>query len=184
MRSLCAILLVVLAGAAAFIHAGAFTRDAGQQGDHAPAGPSADADRQAQVHARGPDVMPFALDATQHVFEKTSDGGVQRVVARAGHTDQVARIREHLQSVAHAFMARDFSGPAHIHGADMPGLAELKAAAPAELTVSYRDIDNGAEVTYRGATEPLRDAIHRWFDAQLADHGHDATDHADHVHGN
>ncbi|MGH8123003.1 MAG: c-type cytochrome [Rudaea sp.] len=139
--------------------------------------------RQAEVSARGPDVMPFSLDATQHVFEKTSSGGTQRVLAREGHPEQVGQIREHLKSIAQAFTTHDFSGPTHIHGASMPGLAELKVAPNGELSVSYRDIDNGGEVTYRTTTEALREAVHRWFDAQLADHGADATDHVSHTHG-
>jgi len=137
--------------------------------------------RQEDVHARGPDVMPFSLDATQHVFEKTPSGGTQRVLARAGHAQQVPQIRAHLRDIVQAFTARDFNGPTHIHGADMPGLAELKAAPADALSVTYRDIDNGAEVIYRASTDMLRDALHRWFDAQLADHGNDATAH-EHTH--
>lgn len=132
--------------------------------------------RQADVRARGPDVMAFALGATQHVFEKTPNGGTQRVRARDGHTEQVPLIRAHLKSIAQAFAARDFSGPAHIHGAGMAGLAELAAAPTSALQVSYRDLGDGAELTYRAETDALRDAVHRWFDAQLADHGGDATD--------
>ena len=164
-RTLVLLVLVALIGAAAFACVGAINAHA-----QAPAS----AERQADVHARGADVMPFSLDATQHTFEKTTAGGIQRVVARDGHSDQVPKIREHLRTIAHAFTARDFSGPAHIHGADMPGLAELQAAG-SELAVSYRDIANGGEVTYRGTTAAIRDAIHRWFDAQRADHGHDAA---------
>jgi len=150
-------------------------------GAEAPAAPL-DA-RQAEVRARGPEVMQFSLDATQHVFEKTPSGGTQRVRARDGRAEQVPLIRAHLQGIAHEFAARDFSGPSHIHGAGMPGLAEL-AAAPAEaLTVTYRELDDGAELTYRAQTDALRDAVHRWFDAQLADHGHDATDHDASVQG-
>lgn len=162
---------------------GAHEQKAELSGDREHA-PSADrTQRQSEVHARGPQAMPFALDSTQHIFEKTPEGGIQRVVAREGHAEQIAKVREHLQSIAHAFTARDFSSPVHIHGADMPGLAELKAAAPSELTVSYRDIDRGGELAYRGTTESVRNAIHRWFDAQLSDHGHDAIDQHGHAHG-
>jgi hypothetical protein len=41
----------------------------------------ADAQRQADVAQRGAQVMPFDLSATKHVFTKTADGGVQRVIA-------------------------------------------------------------------------------------------------------
>jgi hypothetical protein len=137
-------------------------------------------DREAGVRQRGAEVMPFALAETLHVFEKTAGGGVQRVLARPGHADQIAPIREHLQTIAGQFETRDFSGPAHIHGDDMPGLAELQAAEKGDLTVTYRELDNGAEVTYAGSSDAMRLAIHRWFDAQLSDHGHDASSHPHH----
>jgi mono/diheme cytochrome c family protein len=160
--------------------------DADHTHDAAPAAQTSHVDveqRQTDVRARGPQVMPFSLDATQHVFEKTDSGGTQRVLAREHHPEQVASIREHLRGIAAAFAARDFSGPTHIHGAGMPGLAQLKAAPYDALAVTYREIDGGGELTYRAQTPVLQDAVHRWFDAQLADHGADATDHMNRVHG-
>jgi hypothetical protein len=138
-------------------------------------------DREGFVRQRGSDVMPFAVADTLHIFEKTDSGGVQRVEARPGHAGQVPMIREHLQNIAVRFAARDFSGPSHIHGDDMPGLAELKTAPKEELTVAYREIESGAEITYTATSDALRIAIHRWFDAQLSDHGRDASGH--HHHG-
>ncbi len=139
-------------------------------------------DRQAEVRERGAEVMPFALADTMHVFEKMPNGGVQRVLARPGHADQIAPIRAHLQNIAQQFETRDFSGPAHIHGDSMPGLAELRSAAKGDLSVVFRELSDGAEITYTGSSEDLRAAIHRWFDAQLSDHGHDASDHHQHHH--
>lgn len=133
--------------------------------------------REAEVHSRGADVMTFSLDATQHVFEKTDFGGLQRVIAREGHADQVEHIRGHLKMIADWFARSDFSGPAHIHGDKMPGLAELRAASKDELSTTYRDIEQGGEIRYVTRSENIRDAIHRWFDAQLSDHGHDAMEH-------
>lgn len=139
--------------------------------------PVAQSERQAEVRSRSAEVMPFSMDATQHVFDKTAQGGVQRVEARSGHDEQVPLIRSHLSDIAAAFARRDFVGPARIHGEEMPGLAELRAAPPEALTVRYRDLPNGGEVRYEAATPALTDAIHRWFDAQLSDHGHDAMTH-------
>lgn len=131
--------------------------------------------RQADVREKGAQVMPFALEKTVHVFDKTGSGGVQRVRSRAGEPDQVTMIRAHLRDIAQAFSARDFGKPAHIHGADMPGLAEMQRARAGELEVAYRDLDDGAEITYTAHSPALIDAVHRWFDAQLSDHGGDAT---------
>jgi hypothetical protein len=137
----------------------------------------ADAQHQQQVREKGSKVMPFSLDQTLHTFKKTDTGGVQQVRVSNAATDQVAMIRAHLQSIARSFNARDFSAPAHIHGADMPGMAEMKAAKPEDLTVAYRDLDDGAELDYASHSPAMIVAIHRWFDAQLADHGADATAH-------
>ena len=138
---------------------------------------SAEGPRQAEVRARGPAVMPFALERTLHVFEKTEDGGVQRVLARPGGADEIPQIRAHLRDIAARFAQRDFSGPERLHGPAMPGLDELRAAPSSALTIQYREHPDGAEIHYGAATPALRTALHAWFDAQVHDHGHDATHH-------
>ena len=86
---------------------------------------------------RIPDVMPFRLDATTHVFTKTATGGVQRVVSK-NPTDRVQTglVRQHLHEIQSQFLSGNFAGPSHIHGADMPGLATLNAAKPGEIRIS------------------------------------------------
>ena len=129
------------------------------------------ASRQEEVAARGAEVMPFDLDATVHTFTETTTGGVQTVTVRdAGDDAEVAAIRGHLADEADRFRQGDFSDPAAIHGTDMPGLAELEAGHEA-ITVTYDERPDGARITYRTDDPELVDAIHRWFDAQLADHG-------------
>lgn len=68
----------------------------------------------------------------------------------------------------------DFSGPLHIHGDQMPGLAQFKAAKPGRIAIDYRDVDGGGELSYRTADAQLVSTLHTWFDAQLSDHGPDA----------
>ena len=142
----------------------------------APAASAAsDGARQAEVSTRGADVMPFALKATTHIFTKTSDGGVQEVVARNPHdTEQIRLIREHLHRIEQDFRNGDFSAPAQIHGKAMPGLAELRHARPGEVEIRYQDLDNGGELRYSTRNAALVAALHQWFDAQLSDHGADA----------
>src|SRR5438046_10738197 len=84
--------------------------------------------RQDEVRERGAGVMPFALADTLHRFEKTDDGGVQRVEARPGHVEPVPAIREHLPAIAGQVAARDCSAPPHHHRAPRPGPAEPRAA--------------------------------------------------------
>ena len=141
----------------------------------------AEAQRQDEVSRLGKDVMPFTLDATTHIFVKTDTGGVQKVVAKAaGDAAQTKLIRQHLHEIQGQFLKGDFSGPTHIHGQDMPGLAELKATRPGHISIHYRNIKDGAQLTYKTSDAKKVAALHRWFDAQLSDHGKDAIE--GHVH--
>lgn len=71
-------------------------------------------------------------------------------------------------------MAGDFSDPTSLHGADMPGVRDLSANS-ARIKVLYSDLDAGGQITFETADLHLITAIHRWFGAQLSDHGADAT---------
>jgi hypothetical protein len=141
------------------------------------------AQRQAEVAKRGVDVMPFSLPATTHIFTKSAQGGVQQVVARkAADVAQVKLVRQHLREIREQFLKGDFSGPDHIHGQSMPGLAELKLAQPGQIAIAYKDIRGGAQLVYKTSDAALVAALHKWFDAQLSDHGKDAMEGHDH-HG-
>ena len=140
-----------------------------------------DKSRQETVAERGPDVMPFDLKASTHIFTKTKSGGIQQVVAKNGRdAAQIRLIRTHLQEIAAQFSKGDFSGPTHIHGADMPGLAQLMKAKPSEIKVQYQEMKDGAKIVYTTNQPRLVNALHQWFDAQVSDHGHDAREGHDH----
>jgi hypothetical protein len=145
---------------------------------------AADAQRQADVAERGKDVMPFSLKDTTHVFTKTADGGIQRVVVKdVANADQTKLVRTHLREIEQQFRKGDFSGPSHIHGNDMPGLDALRTAKPGQIAIAYRNIDGGAELAYRTSDPKMVAALHKWFDAQLSDHGADAMEGHHHHHG-
>lgn len=123
---------------------------------------AADEARQAEVAKLSAEVMPFSLKATKHVFTKTADGGVQRVVANSTvDAQQVQLVREHLRAMQTQFLAGDFSGPTDIHGAEMPGLAELRAARPGQITFDYQIVEAGAELIFRAPDANLVAALHR-----------------------
>lgn len=135
----------------------------------------AQARREAEVSRRGREVMPFSLPATTHVFTKAAQGGVQQVLAKdPADSAQVDLIRQHLREIHGQFLRGDFSGPAHIHGGSMPGLAQLQAARPGQIAIGYRDLPAGAELTYTTSDARLVQALHQWFDAQVSDHGRGA----------
>ena len=119
-------------------------------------------------------VMPFDMSKTIHVFAMNEHGGIQRVETKDGaDNEQVKLIREHLLHEYENFRRGDFSDPAALHGASMPGLAELQAHA-SHIRVSYQPLSNGAALTFFASDLPVITAIHRWFGAQLSEHGSDA----------
>jgi hypothetical protein len=133
--------------------------------------------RQEEVAAKGAKVMLFDLEKTTHVFQKLDDGGLQKVVVKDPlNKKQIALIQSHLKEESGKFRKGDFSDPAKIHGQDMPGLAELKAGAK-QIDIRYASLPDGAQVRYTTKDPKLVAALHRWFDAQLSDHGHHATHH-------
>lgn len=133
------------------------------------------ATRESMVHAMGHEVMPFDLNRTKHVFQMTTSGGVQDVVTRTpGDSSQIPLIRQHLQHEAMRFAAGEFTDPMTLHGPDMPGLKELAAGAAA-VQVQYASLPDGGRITFATTEPALITAIHRWFGAQLSDHGADAT---------
>ena len=133
-----------------------------------------EASREETVARFGSEIMPFDLDDTTHIFEPTSSGGVQTVVADdASDEEEVDLIRQHLEEEAQAFRDGDFSDPAFIHGDDMPGMKQLSNHLGA-LDVRYKEIDGGAQIVYETPHPELVEALHVWFEAQLTDHGEHA----------
>ena len=130
--------------------------------------------QQEHVHNMSHSVMPFDAAKTTHVFKMTESGGVQRVVVKdKSDADQVQLIQQHLREEAGRFQHGDYSDPATLHGADMPGLKELQTGAQ-RVKVSYSDLRDGAQITFETTDPHLLTAIHRWFGAQLSEHGADA----------
>lgn len=137
-------------------------------------------DRLDEVAERGRHVMPFDLEKTQHVFDKTEHGGIQQVLAKdAGDGEQIGLIRRHLSEIAGGFRQGDFSRQRRIHGDDMPGIKDL-AADYRRVRFHYRELPSGAEIEYSAEDPALVDAIHRYFNAQLSDHARHAV--GGHVH--
>ena len=129
--------------------------------------------RQHIIRERSAHVMPFSMAATMHQFEPTSYGGFMAVTVHSSDAQQLALVRAHLQKEAAAFARGDYSDPAYIHGKTMPGLAELSAGAR-RIAVRYSQLDGGARIDFRTSDPRLIAALHRWFAAQVSDHGHDA----------
>lgn len=131
-------------------------------------------ERQAMIHDQGPEVMPFALNATKHVFNKVPTGGVQEVyVLDESDTENIQQIQEHLQEIADAFEQGDFTMPKQLHGDTMAGVQYLESH-PDLFSTEYVAQENGARIIYTSEDGNTIRALHDWFDTQLMDHGADA----------
>jgi hypothetical protein len=122
----------------------------------------------------GASVMPFDLARTNHIFTPTADGGTQEVVSKDGDPQQIALIRDHLRKEAAAFARGDYADPTSIHGANMPGLNELKVGAD-RVRVAFEELPQGARLRFSTRDPALVAALHQWFEAQVREHGADAV---------
>ena len=130
--------------------------------------------KQAHIHAMGHNVMPFSLAKTLHVFKMTESGGIQKVIVKnPADIDQIRLIRQHLKHVADKFQHGDYSDPARLHGKNMPGIKELHSGA-SQVSITYHNLPLGAEIVFSTPDIHLLTALHRWFGAQLSEHGADA----------
>ena len=130
--------------------------------------------RQEHVHHMAHSVMPFDVSKTTHIFKMTESGGVQQVVAKdPKDSEQIALIRQHLQHEAKMFQTGNYSDPAKLHGEDMPGLKELQDGS-SQIKVTYAEMPGGAQIFFETTNLRLLTAVHRWFGAQLSEHGADA----------
>ena len=122
------------------------------------------------------------VEAPTDFRTKTAEGGVHIVGAtKSTNAAQVRLVRKHLQEIRDKLLKGDFAGTSQNHGQEMPGLADLKLAKPGQIGIVYKEVKGGAELAYNTSAASLVAALHKWFDAQLSDHGKDALEgHAGH----
>ena len=133
-----------------------------------------------EIASRGVHVMPFDLEKTLHVFTKVENGGVQQVIVKdKSDVKQIQLIRQHLSKIVREFNQGDFSNAVKIHGDKMSGLETLRSAEKGTLSITYKELPDGAQIDYTGEKSDLVNAIHQFFDAQLSDHArHAVTGHS------
>ncbi len=130
--------------------------------------------RQHMIHSNSTMVMPFNMSMTTHYFIKEENGGTLSIqVKDEKETSQIDSIRSHLMKEQKLFSTGDFRDPKTLHGMSMPGLKVLSESA-GKFDVNYNEIPKGANLIFRSKDSTVINAIHKWFDAQLKDHGSDA----------
>lgn len=125
-----------------------------------------------EVQQRTQQLVPYDLDQTQMTFTRSVHGGVQHVIAKsADNIRQIKLIQANLLKMAIDFRKGDFSVTEKIHGAAMPGLAQLKKAEMYDIKYEYKALPNGAQIHYSTEYPQYVQALHEWFDAQMSEHG-------------
>lgn len=131
---------------------------------------------QTTVQQRHKQVVPYDPDKVMETFSKTVHGGVMHVVSKsADNAEQIKLIQAYLSDLASAFRKGDFSGTEKMHGADMPGLKQLKAAKQDDIRYTYKALPDGGQIHFTTEYPLLVQALHEWFDAQTQDHGNAAV---------
>ncbi len=128
--------------------------------------------RRENVQKLRQELVPYATDQALEEFSKTVHGGVMHVVAKsANDANQIRLIQDYLRQTAEAFGNGDFSSTEKMHGADMPGLQQLKTAKTDDIRFEYKTLPNGAQIHFSTEYPQFVQALHEWLDAQIKDHG-------------
>ena len=147
-------------------------------GDHAAhhaataAAPAATSDSAfAALQTRGASARGMGVDqyTSTHAFESLPDGGRIELQRDPRDSVGVARIRAHLQEIARAFAAGDFSTPAFVHERPVPG-TDVMAARRAAIAYVVRPLPGGGEVRITTADPEAVRAVHAFLAFQRADH--------------
>jgi hypothetical protein len=127
--------------------------------------------RQAEVDHRHQHTTGLPSAGTRHQFRLAKDGGSIRLEA-TDRSDRQTRdaVRTHLQDIARAFTAGDFSMPAQIHGQVPPGVETMKTRG-FSIRYSYEATDAGGVVSIATRDREALAAVHEFLRFQVRDHG-------------
>lgn len=141
---------------------------AAQDHAHCQAAPAA---RREAVDHRHDATTGVPHASSVHHFLLAPDGGEIRLEATDGD-DRATRdgIRRHLQAIADAFTAGDFSMPRRIHDETPPGVGVMTARRTS-IRYAFHPTERGGRVTIATGDEAARRAVHAFLRYQIADHG-------------
>ncbi len=127
-------------------------------------------DHLASVHEHGAQAMGFSQTATTHHFRLTNDGGVVEVTANdAKDAATQEKIRMHLQHIAQAFKAGDFSAPRETHQQTPPGAEDMMQLKD-HINYKYEEIPAGGRVVISTNDAIALRAVHEFLSFQIEDH--------------
>jgi hypothetical protein len=109
-------------------------------------------------------------DAVHHFMLSADGGSIRLEAADPSRTEVRDRIRGHLQEVARAFAAGDFSMPRRIHDRVPPG-AEVMKARRAAIRYAFTPTEAGGVVRISTGDPEALEAVHAFLRFQIEDHG-------------
>ena len=123
-----------------------------------------------EVNKHGDEAMGFSHMKSTHHFQLTAEGGAIEVQANdPGDTGTRDQIRVHLQQIAKAFRAGDFSAPEYTHSRIPPGVAAMQFLK-SEINYRYEELAGGGRVVITAQESEAISAAHDFLRFQIQDH--------------
>lgn len=123
----------------------------------------------AAMQQRGATAMGVDQYASSHRFESLSDGGRIELQMDADDSAGTARIRAHLEEIAHAFAQGDFATPGFVHAQNVPG-TRVMTAKRAAITYRFSPLPRGGEVRITTTDAEALAAVHAFLEFQRHEH--------------
>jgi hypothetical protein len=121
------------------------------------------------MQARGKSAMGVDQYTSIHRFDDLADGGRIELQRDRDDSAGISAIRAHMRTIARAFAAGDFSTPATVHLAEVPGSATMRAKRSA-IEYGVMDLPRGAALRIRSADREAVAAVHQFLAYQRREH--------------
>jgi len=114
--------------------------------------------------------MKFSQERTTHHFLLAQDGGSIQVTANAADDrTTVEQVRRHLEHIARAFQAGDFTTPELVHGVTPPGVPTMRQLKT-QISYVYQSRPDGAVVVIRSRQPEAVAAVQEFLRFQIREH--------------
>lgn len=123
----------------------------------------------AAVQDRGAVVMGVDQYTSTHHFTDLPDGGMIELQRDSVDPAGIAQIRAHMQQIATAFAAGDFTLPGMVHAQVVPGTGTM-AARRSVISYAAVELPNGAQVRITTTDSVALKAVHEFLAFQRQDH--------------
>lgn len=123
----------------------------------------------AALQGRGLVAMGVDQYTSTHRFDILPDGGRIELQRNEDDPEGTAIIRAHLQEIAQAFRAGDFSTPFFVHADSVPG-TRVMAERRKHITWTFRPLPRGGELRLTTTDSAALAAIREFMEFQRSDH--------------